>query len=61
MLRDTSDYTDGTKYGDGSKETVYYNIDHKLDAQGRLEWTKTDSDTITIDTVGDHTVIFLCM
>ncbi|MCR0381700.1 hypothetical protein MKC91_03130 [[Clostridium] innocuum] len=58
MLRDTSDYTDGTKYGDGSKETVYYNIDHKLDAQGRLEWTKTDSDTITVDTVGDHTVIF---
>ena len=58
MLRDTSDYADGTKYGDGSRETVSYNIDNAQDAQGRLQWTTMDTDTIKIDTVGDHVVLF---
>lgn len=58
LLRDTSDYVDGTKYGDGSKEQVFYHIDGDNDALGNPNWIATDVDTITINRIGDNIVTF---
>lgn len=58
LVRDTSDYTNGTKYGDGSKETVYYNIEGKVDAQGNPEWIEVENDKVNITDIGDNKVTF---
>ena len=61
LIRDTSDYVNGTditKYGDGSKESVYYHIDGDDDASGDPNWIKTESDSIMINKIGDNVVTF---
>lgn len=62
LIRDTSDYinSDGstTKYGDGSKEAVYYHIEGDNDAQGNPNWIAATSDTVKIDKIGDNIVTF---
>lgn len=61
LIRDTSDYVNGgdiTKYGDGSKETVYYHIDGDDDASGNPNWIELDGDSVEIKKVGDNIVTF---
>ena len=61
LIRDTSDYVnsgDITKYGDGSKETVYYHIDGDDDASGNPNWIELDGDSVEIKKVGDNIVTF---
>lgn len=61
LIRDTSDYVNGgdiTKYGDGSKETVYYHIDGDDDASGNPNWIEMDGDSVEIKKVGDNIVTF---
>lgn len=61
LIRDTSDYVNGgdiTKYGDGSKETVYYHIDGDDDAGGNPNWIEMDGDSVEIKKVGDNIVTF---
>ena len=59
VLRDTSDYADtGTKYGDGSKESLYYHIDGENEADGTEKWILMDSDSVMINKVGDNVVTF---
>lgn len=61
LIRDTSDYVNGgdiTKYGDGSKETVYYHIDGDDDASGNANWIEMDGDSVEIKKVGDNIVTF---
>ncbi len=58
LVRDTSDYANGTKYGDGSKETVYYSIEGDVDADGALEWIEVINDNVNITKLGDNVVTF---
>lgn len=58
VIRNTEDYANGVKYGDGSKESLYYHIDGENETDGTPKWIEMDSDSIMINKVGDNVVTF---